>query len=55
MFEDAAEVVFYLFNYFGLEPNNEKESIIMQLLGDCRELEPLPVEDTTRFWLLGLK
>lgn len=55
VFEDAAEVVCHLFSYFGLEPDSEREGIILELLGDHRELKPIPVEDTTRFWHLRLK
>ena len=55
VFEDAAEVVSHLFNYFGLEPDSEREGIMMQLLGDRRGLEPLPIEDVIRFWLLRMR
>jgi ubiquinone/menaquinone biosynthesis C-methylase UbiE len=52
VFEDFAEMVRHLFDYFGLEPEREKENVMAQLLGDRRKLSPLPVEDVTRFWLL---
>ena len=42
------------FDYFGLEPDIEKESIMMQLLGDRQGMEPLPIVDVTRFWLLRM-
>jgi SAM-dependent methyltransferase len=54
VFEDAAEVVSHLFDYFGLEPDNEKESIMLQLLGDLQGMKPLPIEDVTRYWLLRM-
>ena len=54
VFEDAAELVSHLFDYFGLEPDIEKESIMMQLLGDLQGMEPLPIADVTRFWLLRM-
>jgi len=52
VFEDFTEMVFYLFDYFGLELNREKENSMAQILGDRRGLEPLPIEDITRFWIL---
>ena len=54
VFEDAAELVSHLFDYFGLEPDIETESIMMQLLGDLQGMEPLPIADVTRFWLLRM-
>jgi SAM-dependent methyltransferase len=52
VFDDFPEMVFYLFDYYGLAPDGEKESIMAQLLGDRRGFAPLAVEDTTRFWFL---
>ena len=52
MFEDFTEMVWYMFDYFGLKPDREKEKIMAQLLGDRQCLKPLPVEDITRFWVL---
>jgi len=52
VFEDFTEMVFYLFDYFGLELNREKEISMAQILGDLRGLEPLSIEDITRFWIL---
>jgi hypothetical protein len=45
-------MTFYLFDYFGLELNREKENSMAQILGDRRGLEPLPIEYVTRFWVL---
>jgi hypothetical protein len=52
VFEDFTEMTFYLFDYFGLELNREKENSMAQILGDRRGLEPLPIEYVTRFWVL---
>jgi SAM-dependent methyltransferase len=52
VFEDFAQMVRYLFDYFGLEPQKEKADTMAELLGDLRNSSPLPVEDVTRFWLL---
>jgi SAM-dependent methyltransferase len=52
VFDDFAEMVFYLFDYFGLEPDIAKQKIMARLVGDRRESAPLPIEDVTRFWLL---
>jgi SAM-dependent methyltransferase len=52
VFEDFAEMVAYLFDYFGLEADVGKVNIMARLLGDGRKSAPLPVQDVTRFWLL---
>jgi SAM-dependent methyltransferase len=52
VFANKAEVVSYLFGYFDLPPDSEKQRIMLQLLGDRQDLTPLPIEDITRFWLL---
>ena len=52
VFEDFTEMAAYLFDYFGLELNKEKENSMAQILGDRRGLEPLPIEYITRFWIL---
>ncbi len=52
VFEDFAEMTGYLFDYYGLESDPEKEEGMAQLLGERRDLEPLHIEDITRFWLL---
>ena len=52
VFDNFTEMVVYLFDYFGIEHNIEKENIMAHLLGDRRELAPLPIEDITRFWIL---
>ena len=52
VFEDFTEMAAYFFDYFGLELDREKENSMAQILGDRRGLEPLPIEYTTRFWVL---
>ena len=52
VFENFTEMAFYMCDYFGLELNREKENSMAQLLGDRQGLEPLPIEDITRFWVL---
>ena len=52
VFEDFSEMAAYLFDYFRLEPNRQKENSMAQILGDRRGLEPLPIEYITRFWVL---
>jgi SAM-dependent methyltransferase len=52
VFEDFTEMAFYMFDYFGLELNREKENSMAQILGDRRGLAPLPIEAITRFWVL---
>lgn len=52
VFEDFTEMATYLFDYFGLELDREKENSMAQILGDRRGLEPLPIEYITRFWVL---
>ena len=52
IFEDFTEMVRYLFDYFGMEPEKKKENTMAQLLGQCWKLSPLPVEDVTRVWFL---
>lgn len=52
LFQDFTEMVFYLFDYFGLAPDRHNENRMAQLLGERRGWVPLPVEDITRFWLL---
>ena len=53
VFEDFTEMTFYMFDYFGLDLNREKENSMAQILGDRQGLEPLPIEYITRFWVLG--
>jgi hypothetical protein len=53
VFEDFSEMVFHIFDYFGLKPKRENENIMVQLLGERRVLSPLSIENRTRFWLLG--
>jgi SAM-dependent methyltransferase len=52
VFEDFDEMVFYLFEYFGLERDREKVDRMAQLLGGRRGMKPLAIEDITRFWVL---
>jgi SAM-dependent methyltransferase len=52
VFEDFTEMAAYLFDYFGLELDREKENSMAQILGDRRGLEPLPIDYITRFWVL---
>ena len=52
VFEDFTEMAAYFFDYFGLELDREKENSMAQILGDRRREEPLPIEYTTRFWVL---
>jgi SAM-dependent methyltransferase len=52
VFENFIEMAFYMCDYFGLELNKEIKNSMSQLLGDRRGLEPLPIEDVTRFWVL---
>ena len=52
MFEDFTEMIHYLFDYFGLEPGQEKEKGMAGLLGERLDQKPLSIEDITRFWLL---
>ncbi len=53
MFEDFSELAGYLFDYFRLPPNPEQEMMMARILGERRELSPLPIKDITRFWLLA--
>ena len=52
VFEDFTEMIHYLFDYFGLEPGQEKEKGMAGLLGERLDQKPLSIEDITRFWLL---
>lgn len=52
VFEDFMEMALYIFDYFGLKPNSEKENYMAKLLGDRQGVEPLHIEDISRFWLL---
>jgi ubiquinone/menaquinone biosynthesis C-methylase UbiE len=52
VFENFTEMTDYFFDYMGLESDPEKEEGMAQLLGERRDLEPLHIEDITRFWLL---
>jgi SAM-dependent methyltransferase len=55
VFDDFSEMVFHIFDYFGLKPSREKTDIMAQLLGERRVLYPLSIEDRTRFWLLSAR
>jgi len=52
VFEDFTEMSAYFFDYFDLELDREKENSMAQILGECRGLEPLPIDYITRFWVL---
>jgi len=52
VFECFAEMKRYLFDYFGLEPDLEREKDMVKLLGERRSLKPLNIEDIIRYWLL---
>ena len=52
VFEDFAEMKNYMFDYFSLESDLEREKDMAKLLGERRYLKPLHIEDITRFWLL---
>lgn len=52
VFEDFAEMKIYMFDYFSLESDLEREKDMLKLLGKRRSLRPLSIEDITRYWLL---
>ena len=52
VFASAEEVIQYLFDYFDLETDKEKEREILAILVDQLEMTPMVLEDRTRVWLL---
>jgi SAM-dependent methyltransferase len=51
-FADFGEMVDELFGYFDMESDPERTEAMAQYLGDRCKLQPLDIEDTTRYWLL---
>ena len=53
IFDDFEEMVNYMFAFFGIDREERAVDQMSQLLGGFREKSPLPIQDTTRFWLLS--
>jgi ubiquinone/menaquinone biosynthesis C-methylase UbiE len=53
VFGDFVELADYIFGYYGLPTDLEIKHDMEELLGKRVALQPLGIEDVTRFWLLG--
>ena len=53
IFDDFEEMVNYMFTFFGIDREESIVDQMTQLLGGFRDRSPLPIQDTTCFWLLS--